>query len=60
MTLAREAPAFMAPGGVLLVELGFDQWARVESELRAIAADVSVLRDFAGHSRVLELPVPPA
>jgi methylase of polypeptide subunit release factors len=50
----------MAPGGVLLVELGFDQWARVESELRAIAADVSVLRDFAGHSRVLELPVPPA
>lgn len=53
--LLADAPRHLMPGGRLFVEMQFDQWPA----LRALAEagghwrDVQVLRDFAGHERVM-------
>jgi len=51
--LAREAPARLTPGGTLLVELGFDQAARLSAEDGPFAA-ARFHADLAGVRRVLE------
>jgi len=53
--LAREAPGRLAPGGFLLVELGFDQAARLAPELGSLGAPGRFHRDLARVARVLEL-----
>jgi len=53
--LAREAPAFLEPGGVCLVELGHDQARAVRAELEARCASFRIHEDLAGIERVLEL-----
>jgi len=57
--LANEALRFLSPGGVLLVELGYDQWPRIEARMPA-GVEVSVHKDLAGHQRVLEVQAPEA
>lgn len=56
-TLVREAPAFLAPGGVLLIEMGADQKAAVEAYAagREAYADIDFIRDYSGHYRVVSL-----
>lgn len=57
--LATHAGRYLSPGGVLLVELGYDQWPRIESRMPAGPA-VAVHKDLAGHARVLEVAKPEA
>ena len=53
--VARAAMARLAPGGVLLVEIGWKQGPAVAALLaEAGFADVAVRRDLAGHDRVVE------
>ncbi|MEZ5976616.1 MAG: peptide chain release factor N(5)-glutamine methyltransferase [Planctomycetota bacterium] len=54
LRLAREAPALLAPGGLLLVELGYDQWERVGDAIE----NARVHKDLAGIPRVLEWAKP--
>lgn len=58
LRLLRRAPEFLAPGGGLLVELGFDQADRLRPMLEAGLAEpftaVDFHRDLGGHDRVLE------
>jgi release factor glutamine methyltransferase len=53
--LLEGCPGFLAPGGVVLVELGFDQ-ARAAGGLATAAGltDVRLHADLGGHERVLE------
>jgi len=54
-TLARAAPAHLAPGGWLLLEHGATQGAAVRAELVAAGlAHVRSHRDLAGHERMTE------
>ncbi len=52
-TLLAQVPPLLAPGGHLLVEIGYDQ----EAALRRLAADhglrAEMRRDLAGHPRVV-------
>jgi len=53
--VARAAMARLAPGGVLLVEIGWKQGSEVAALLaEAGFADVAVRRDLAGHDRMVE------
>ncbi len=50
------APAYLRPGGHLLIELAFDHAPRVRAALDATPwANVTTYRDHAGHERVLHL-----
>jgi len=52
--LCGEALGFLAPGGTLAVEIGADQGSAVRALFTAAALqDVTVLRDYAGHERVV-------
>lgn len=54
--LARVGPGFLAPGGTLHLEIGFDQAAAVSDLARhAGFAEVAVARDLAGHDRTVSL-----
>lgn len=58
--LLAQAPAYLRPGGLLLLELGHDQWPAVAS-LAATAfptATISPHHDLAGIVRVLRLSLP--
>jgi release factor glutamine methyltransferase len=57
--LVREAVPLLRPGGALLVELGFDQAARLRARFPA-ALGARFHADLAGHERVLEVPAPSA
>ncbi len=52
--LIEEAPAFLAPGGFLMMEIGCDQKAAVEQkvEKQPEYAEVSFRKDYGGHHRV--------
>jgi release factor glutamine methyltransferase len=53
--VARAAMARLAPGGVLLVEIGWKQGSEAAALLaEAGFADVAVRRDLAGHDRMVE------
>lgn len=59
------AARHLRPGGLLLMEIGFDQGPAVKSLAEAVAglADVAVLPDMQGHPRVLRArrkPAPPS
>ncbi|HZM14472.1 MAG TPA: peptide chain release factor N(5)-glutamine methyltransferase [Candidatus Krumholzibacteria bacterium] len=52
--LCNEGVRFLAPGGTLAVEIGADQGAAVRGLFVAAGfQDVTVLRDYAGHERVV-------
>ncbi|HLH21092.1 MAG TPA: peptide chain release factor N(5)-glutamine methyltransferase [Chloroflexota bacterium] len=55
--LLAEAATRLAPGGLLLLEIGNDQGAalRAEAARRLPGADVAVVTDLAGHDRVLRV-----
>jgi release factor glutamine methyltransferase len=53
--LAREAPAHLAPGGRLLVELGFDQADRLAPLAAELGVELRFHRDLGGVRRVLEV-----
>lgn len=58
LRLLRGAPEWLAPGGVLLIELGFDQADRLRTALDGGLAsaydEVLFHRDLGGHERMLE------
>jgi len=51
--LVRRARAWLAPGGVLLIELGYDQGPRATSLAREAALNFRLHKDLAGFQRVL-------
>ncbi len=51
--IAPQLPSLLAPGGVALLEIGYDQAAAVGNILGAQGLAVSVRRDLAGHDRCL-------
>lgn len=52
--LVREAPAFLQPGGWLLLEFGFDQADAVSIMLQQAGyEDMELFQDFQGHTRVV-------
>jgi len=53
--LAREGPGLLAPGGRILIELGFDQGPRVAERLGARGIPLRLERDLERIERVLEL-----
>jgi release factor glutamine methyltransferase len=53
--LSRRARGMLAPGGVLLIELGAGQAVRVLELARTLELRASTLRDLAGIERVLEI-----
>lgn len=55
--LVAGAPAFLAPGGQLCLEVGHDQGARVTALAGGAYADVRSVTDLAGRQRVLRLTV---
>jgi release factor glutamine methyltransferase len=57
--LCAEAPGYLAPGGVLLVELGYDQGERALALARGRGLDARLAADLAGVPRVL-VARPPA
>ena len=54
--LVRESRALLKPGGTLLVELGYDQAARVREWLGGEGLAFDIRADLAGIERVLEVP----
>ncbi len=50
-------PNYLLSGGVLLMEIGFDQWQRVEHEVALISKyeEATFMKDYAGHNRVVHL-----
>ena len=52
--IAAEAPAHLKAGGVLLMEIGYDQAEAVKS-LFASLGEITVIRDLDGHDRVVEV-----
>jgi release factor glutamine methyltransferase len=58
--LVLEAPAYLAPGGVLALEVGHDQAARVEQLLqKAGFLEIERRRDYGGIERVVSGVAPP-
>ncbi len=57
MEILSQAVAFLNPGGVLLMETGFDQKNAIEALVRTMPAyeDFQSIRDEAGHHRVVKL-----
>ncbi len=55
--ILHRAPAHLSPGGVLLLETGFDQKSAIEVLAKAlpIYEDFQSIRDEAGHHRVVKL-----
>ncbi len=53
-----EAPGVLAPGGIALVELGFDQAPRMSAWLEERGERFRIHRDLAGIERVLEVSWP--
>ncbi len=51
--IAPQLPALLAPGGVAVLEIGFDQCESVSALLHDHGFDVAVRRDLAGHDRCL-------
>ncbi len=57
--LAREAAGRIAVGGALVLEIGEGQGSAVSAELAAAGfADIAVLKDLAGHDRVVRGRMP--
>lgn len=51
--LAKKAPRALRPGGRLITEIGFDQAEAVSALFAPFFSSVTVLRDLAGHDRVV-------
>jgi release factor glutamine methyltransferase len=53
-TILESAPQILSPGGVLCLEMGFDQAASVTSLAAAVGlyGPVKIVKDYSGHDRV--------
>jgi len=51
--LIAERSSFVAPGGMILVELGHDEAPRVRAIAVEHATRCEIRRDYSGHERVL-------
>jgi release factor glutamine methyltransferase len=51
--IAHDGPAFLAPGGAVVLEVGDGQAEEVREMLREGAEDVEVHRDYAGRDRIV-------
>jgi release factor glutamine methyltransferase len=51
--IAHDGPAFLSPGGVMLLEVGDGQAAAVRGLLGEALTDVRILRDYAGRDRIV-------
>ena len=52
--IAADAPNFLAPGGSVMLEIGYDQGETVPALLEAVGfRDIEVLKDLAGNDRVV-------
>ncbi|SDZ85876.1 release factor glutamine methyltransferase [Lachnospiraceae bacterium NK3A20] len=52
--IAQEVPAYLAPGGFLLTEIGYDQGESVpELYAEAGLSNISVMKDYGGNNRVV-------
>lgn len=54
--ITAEAPAYLKPGGLLFLEIGYDQAGAVGALAEGTGQfeDISVVKDLAGHDRVLK------
>lgn len=53
--IIHKAKGYLVPGGTLLMEIGFGQWAKVEKQLeRNSYKDICVVKDYAGIERVVK------
>jgi release factor glutamine methyltransferase len=57
--LLQQAPASLRPGGVIFLEIGWQQGRAVEQLARKVlpTADTTVFPDYAGHDRIVRLVV---
>jgi release factor glutamine methyltransferase len=55
--LVHQVPSRLAPGGLLMMEIGYDQWEPVEALCRALfpQAAISVKRDWMGQDRIVKV-----
>ena len=53
--IIREAARYIVPGGRLVFEIGYDQWAAVEKLIEDSGAynEWAVIKDYSGHDRVV-------
>jgi release factor glutamine methyltransferase len=52
--IAEKSPVFLTPGGLLLLEIGFDQGVSVPKLLKAAGFKTAeVFKDYSGHDRVV-------
>ena len=53
--IIKEAARFIVPGGRLVFEIGYDQWAAVEKMIEGTGAysEWAVIKDYSGHDRVV-------
>jgi release factor glutamine methyltransferase len=58
--LLAQVPALLAPGGLLLLEMDEEQGGALRAAAQAAlpTADVTVVKDLAGHDRVLRVQLP--
>ena len=53
--IIKEASCYLVPGGWLVFEIGYDQWAAVEKLIAhsGVYSEWTVIRDYTGHDRVV-------
>lgn len=53
--IIKEAALYIVPGGRLVFEIGYDQWAAVEKMIEGSGAynEWTVIKDYSGHDRVV-------
>ncbi|QDU67952.1 peptide chain release factor N(5)-glutamine methyltransferase [Engelhardtia mirabilis] len=56
LRLMDQGLALLRPGGVLLIELGYDQAPRLRERMAERGVEGKFHKDLGGHERVLELP----
>ncbi len=51
--IAREMKNYLAPNGVLLLEIGYNQGEAVENIFKSVSKDVKVIKDYNNNDRVV-------
>ncbi|MCA9909438.1 MAG: protein-(glutamine-N5) methyltransferase, release factor-specific, partial [Anaerolineae bacterium] len=55
--LLDQAPRLITPGGLVLLEMQFDQGVAITALAQAAlpSAQIDILRDYAGHERIVRI-----